>query len=445
MLTPLARFARVATLTLAGLVATPAASALQPLSDFLEHARTFNPDHRVAVALVGQREAEVDAATGGLLPGISATASYTRNQHEVDSSSLFSNLDGVPASFRSLVGELPNSILQPQDQLDATVTLMVPIFNLGAWDGRRAAKAALEAGRADEADAQASVEREITRVYFQLLAAQAVAASAGTYHELAARTLRLARDKKAAGLGPELDVQRALAADAKASQSVTTAELGIATLRHALVTLSGVDPEPAVGFPADDLHEEAPLDSWQRRVPNVPVVKSAVAAREAAEHAAGQARAAWLPTVQGLATERFTNATGFTGGYSDFFLLQIVASWHLDASVPAQVRAQQAALLASRAREDKARLGTEDAIFRDYTQVRAWIEASRSARVQESAAELAASLAEDRYAGGMAPELDAVQGRQGAFDARVARVQADMELAYARAALRIDCAMGGQP
>ena len=113
-------------------------------------------------------------------------------------------------------------------------------------------------------------------------------------------------------------------------------------------------------------------------------------------------------------------------------------SWKLDNTILPQIRAQNAIAAEARANEDKVRQAASDNVYRDWQQIGADIAASRSARAQVQATKLAASLAEDRYASGVATPLAVLQARQDAFAADVARIQADADLAYARAALRID-------
>lgn len=71
---------------LAGFART--AHALQPLKEFLESAKTYNPDNRAAHAAVQQRDAEVSVSTGVLEPNLQGNVMYTHNQYEVDTSSL---------------------------------------------------------------------------------------------------------------------------------------------------------------------------------------------------------------------------------------------------------------------------------------------------------------------------------------------------------------------
>jgi outer membrane protein TolC len=400
------------------------AFALQPVTEFIEHARTWNPQNRASHATLAQRDAEVGVSTGDLLPNLMATGTYTRNQY--------------PVSFP--VPGQGNLLVQPQNQLDANVTLTVPLINVANWDRRSAAKESLEGARADERNTQIGVEKNVLRAYYTLLGDEAVLLSATRNLEVAQHNLALAHTRKESGTGSELDVQRAVADQARAEQSVTAAQLGVTNARRDLYSLTGLDAQAASEFPEDDLHDEAPLASWMGDTNNVPSVQSAVANRMRAEEGAKAANTAWLPTVDAKAQERFTNATAFIGGHSAVYLLQLVATWKLDTTIRPQIRAQNAAASAARANEDQARQAAEDAVFRDWHQIRADIQSAQSSRAQVAATKLAASLAEDRYESGVATQLDVLQARQDAFAADVARIQADSDLAYARSALRLDAA-----
>jgi outer membrane protein TolC len=121
-----------------------------------------------------------------------------------------------------------------------------------------------------------------------------------------------------------------------------------------------------------------------------------------------------------------------------YFLLQAIASWKLDPTIPATVRAQRAAASAARAREGKTQRGAQDAVFQAWHQVRAGIDTARAARAQVRATVLAAGLARDRYENGVATQLDLLQAEQDAFRADVTRIQVDADLAYARTQLRLN-------
>jgi outer membrane protein TolC len=406
------------------LFAPRAASALQPLAVFVAGAAN-NPASREARATLEQRDADQSTATGRLLPSLSATGTYTRNQYEVALE--LPVVMGAPAQ---------RLVVQPLNQYDGNIALSVPIIDIGAWERHSAARASFEAQQENQKQTEFDNERQVTQAYFQLVASAALFESAQRSLAVARENSLTVTNREHSGTASELDVQRSLADIARAEQDVASAALGITTNSRTLSTLSGIEPEPSASFPQDDLREEAPLASWLRGSASTPTVTSALALRRAAEKSANAARAAWLPTVTGTATERFTNATAFAGR-SAYYLLQVTATVKLDATLSAGVRAQNAAAAAAIAREDGAKRRADDAIFQAWSQVATDIVKSRAARAQVSASLLAEGLARDRYLAGVATQLDVLQAQSDLFKAEVARIQADTDLAYARASLRL--------
>ncbi|MEO8905468.1 MAG: TolC family protein [Polyangiaceae bacterium] len=403
--------------------------ALQPLSVFVAGAAN-NPASREARATVLQREAEQGTATGRLLPSLSAGATYTRNQYEVALAL------PVAAGAMGAAATPTRLIIQPLNQLDANVALSVPIIDIGGWERRSAAKAAFEAQKESERATSFDTQRQVTLAYYQLVANAALLESATRTLSVAQQNLQTVRDREQSGTASELDVQRAIADVATAEQQVASAGLGVTSNARNLGTLSGVEPDPSALPLTDDLREEPPLAQWLRSSSTSPSVRSAAASRRAAQKSADAARASWLPTVTGTATERYTNATAFAG-HANYYLLQLTASWKLDATLSSAVRAQNAAAAAAIAREDGAQRQADDAIFLAWNQIGADIAKSRSARAQVAASTVAAELARNRYAAGIATQLDVLQAQTDLFKAEVARIQADTDLAYARASLRL--------
>ena len=153
------------------------------------------------------------------------------------------------------------------------------------------------------------------------------------------------------------------------------------------------------------------------------------------------ANAAWLgylPTLGAFGLERFTNAVGF--GQSPYWALGVLLTWRLDfvALRDGSRRKSAASADVFAVREQRAYQTARDAIHDTWQQVRSYIARSRAARAQLVASRHAASLARDRYGNGTATQLDVVQADRDAFAADVSRIQADADLAYSRALLRID-------
>ena len=402
------------------------ARAIQPLPAFLGAADEANSDLLIARSTSVQRDAESDRSTGALLPSLTAQGTYTRNQYEVS----FPESAVEPGATGSIT-------ILPKNQLDGSVTLSVPIVDVAAWERRSAARATLDSAKADIENTRADVARRVTRAYFQLVANEALLVASAKALEVSRANLTTVQDRKNGGTATELDVQRAMADVSRAEQDASAAGFSVITSRRSLETLSGLSPEPASTFPVDDLHEEAPLERWLTGSADLPAVKSAESAQRSAEASVGAAKSAWLPTVAASAQERFTNAPSLSL-HKSYYTLQATATWRIDATIPAATRAQRAAATTAALRVRAKRRDTEDAIFQDFHQVHASLEKARSARAQVEAADAAAGLARDRFGGGLATQLDVLQAEQDLFRAQVARIQADADLAYARAALRLD-------
>ena len=419
-------FALVAALSCAG-----SAAALQPVEVFLRAAKQRNHDVREVASVDVQRRAEVDVARGRLYPAFAAGGSYTRNQYEI-ALSLPASVSGMAAADSMAVERL---VIQPYNQLDANLSISVPLFDLGAIERLRAAQVAAEVSLASRRATALDVENQVFRAYYQLLGQEAVLTAAKGALELARKNLALVQDKVSSGAASDLDVARARAEIARAEGDVAGVELGVVSARRQLSTVARVDPEPATAFFEDDLHVEAPLPVWLQRAAATPRVQLAAANEAAAVHSQAAAEGAFYPALSATAQERFTNATGFSG-HSAVFQLQATLCWRFDLAASANVRAQNAALVASGVRRERAERAAQDGTFQAFHQVRAAIERARAARVQVGAARLAAELARDRYGVGAATQLDVIRAQEDAFRADVTRIQADTELAYARAALR---------
>jgi outer membrane protein TolC len=410
-------------------VATPAL-ALQPLSAFVASARQSNPDNLEALANTRQRAAQSDGARAAYLPSFTAQGVYARNQFD--------------ASFALPGG--PRVTIAPQNGLDGYFTVKVPLIDVGAWQQHDAARTNVKVAEAQRASGEQRVESSVTRAYYQLLGYEAVLFAAQKSVEAADGNLSLVRDRKELGTASELDCQRAAAELARAEQDRASAEQGVVVSRRGLESLARLTPEPALreNYVEDDLAEEAPLAHWLgHSTSDLVAVKPSVLATKTAEQTSSAARAAWLPTIAAQAQEHATNAGGFTGRNS-VYTLTATATWRLDFSLAANVAAQSAAVAGAEARENKARRTAEDAIYQAWHDVRTGIEKARAARAQLAAATLAEELARERYAGGVATQLEVVAAQRDVFAAGVSRVQADFDLQYARALLRISVRQDGQ-
>ncbi len=410
--------------TIAGLglaLATPA-RATQPLEEFVARARTESFDSRELEATLRQREAEAGAALGRILPVFSARGVYTRNQYE---------------AAITLPNGGPRVVITPYNQLDAFLQLDVPLFDASNYYRWRSSKSLARAAREQRGAAELDVTRAVASNYFQLLGARALVESASNSVKAAEANLDYVSVRRESGAATELDQERARANVERARQDVADAQLLAELAARNLETLSGLSPVDPAPLPPDELQEEAPLERWQQiAAGDTPNERAARELSEASSAAKKSASFALLPTLSASAQERFTNATGFTGRDS-YYTLQLIAAWRVDYATLKTAEAQAAAADVAQVREARTRRSVSDAIFQAYRRVQNGLVKSRSARAQSAAAKKAADLALERYQAGVSTQLDVTQAQRDAFLAEAARIQADADLAFARASLRL--------
>lgn len=421
-----ASIAAVSSALIVALGAPRAAHATQPLQEFIERAAAQSFDARESNALVSQREAEADAALGGLLPTASARGVYTRNQYEV----AISPQTGMGAPTQKPI------VIQRKDQLDGFLQLDVPLINVSNYHRYKSGQALSQSTKEQRAAITLDVGRSVTRAYFNFLGASALVRSAELSLKATEDNLRVVEARRDAGAATELDRERARANVERARQDIADAKLAVDLAARQLETLSGLSPTRAESFPVDDLHEEAPVQTWLAQADKTPLAKSARSAQLAAQEARKAADTALYPTLAGSAQEHFTNATGFSGR-SAFYTLQLVAQIRFDYALLAQSRAQSFAADASGVRSERTVRSLQDATYEAYRRVETGIVKSRSARAQATAAARASTLSLERYAAGVATQLDVTQAQRDAFLADAARIQADADLSAARAQLRL--------
>jgi len=403
------------------LLSAGSVGATQPLESFLERAKTHSFDAREATATERQRVSEADAAVGKLAPSFSARGVYTRNQYE---------------AAVQLPGTATKLVITPLNQLDAFLQLDVPIVDLASYHRYKAASALAASASEQKGATTIDVGRSVARSYYQFLGADSLVLSARESIKAAVANLKNVDDRRSAGAATDLDHERAAASVARAEQDLADAELASALAARGLETLSGLTPGPAEASAEDDLHGEGELNGWLTLAASTPGQRVAQRLGEAAEQNRKAANRALFPTLAGSAQERITNATGFNGRTSAY-TLQLVLSWKLDYGTIASNDAQSAALDVQRVRVERTRRAAEDSAFEAFRRVEAGVAKSRAARAQASAATRAASLSSDRYSAGVATQLDVTQAQRDAFLAVAAKIQADADLAFARASLRL--------
>jgi outer membrane protein TolC len=222
--------------------------AAQPMrfEDAVQRALEANPTLRVAQADAARAAAQVEQARAGSLPTLAVNAVGTQ-------------LDADRV--------LNDRVIAGGTQLGANVQLQVPLVAASKWAQWKRADVNADAVKASAVDVRRQVALLAGRTWLQVLAQQRVVAAATRALDTAGAHLQYAKDRRAAGLGSELDEIRAAQEVAIARQQRASAQGMLRRLEEQLGVAIGVDgavsaldEEPALGAPPEALDAEGRTD-----------------------------------------------------------------------------------------------------------------------------------------------------------------------------------------
>ena len=345
----------------------PRLASAQGLDAQLRAGRTHSVDGQLATLLDAESAARLAAARASLLPSFTATGTYRRNQYE------------AVATIPDGMGGFQTGTFTPYNQLEATLVVDVPLLDLTAIRTLQAARRNLAASEASRELAMLEVDRAVARAYFDFLATRELAASARRSAEVANANLAIIEAHLQAGISNELELERARAAAARASERVADADRLVAEARRRLVVLTGVAPDPGEGLDAPSLEGDGTLSDHLAELGELPSVRAAEANVSVAQAELSAARSGFAPRINASASERFTNGAGF--GYSPAWAVGLTATLRLGAdtvasSRVARVQAERRALEAERARIDAT--STIEAAFDNVVSLVARVDATRN-------------------------------------------------------------------
>lgn len=271
------------------------------LSALIRRAVEANLDIKEAAVRIAEARAQRDIAAAAEMPTLSSNASYSnqRISETTAQGSLFSSLGGRAKGLPIHIPSFPNPYSQYQVGFDAS---WEPDLFGGARRLIEAAKADTEASEEDARNSLVSLEGEVARDYIDLRSAQAqldvLHRNIATEHDVVV----LARQRRAAGLGTDLDVSNA-AAQVKQTQSQLpplAAEVSsdINQLSELLAREPGAlaseleTPKPVPPVPSE-VRIGLPGDLLRRR----PDIRAAEARLHAAVARVGVADAALFPSI----------------------------------------------------------------------------------------------------------------------------------------------------
>lgn len=420
--------ARIALLSLL-LASNALAQEGPPLEQWIASALEKNPSRSISRAALLTAEANRLQAASTLLPTVRAQASYTYNDRKVV----------LPFDFDGPGGEDPvDIVITPWNSQDAFVTARVPIIDPPGFARWRAARHAAAAATQDDRASEIDVALDVARDYYAAVAAQQVLRAAERAKSVADENARIVQARLNAGATTPLLADRADLEVSRAEQIVIDARRGWQAAIRALSSASGL-PEPsslAAPAPATDPapSEESLLATAEKSRPELAAAR---AKSLEAKRARGAAWASYGPNVYATGTERYTNATGFSGR-KDTWSVGVTAEWLLleGGQRSADLKRERASILRANALLEQQRLAVRDEVHSAWLDVEAARAKLVASRRGDEVSQRAAEETRTRFKAGTATQLDVIQSDRDALQAQVDRIRAEGELSIARLALK---------
>ncbi|MGZ3707903.1 MAG: TolC family protein [Bdellovibrionota bacterium] len=457
-------------------LAASEAFALQPLSDFIAAGRKSAIANRIASLGIDERGAQKDQSFYSLFPSVYVNAGYNY-------SSSAGSLDLPVAGPSPTPGSTPTSsstatpltqhiITTPQNQLNLTMGLCVPILNLEAIHRYRSAKAGVDEAKFNAQAIAQQTDMKVAKAYYQFAAA-AVGLKLARERQTAAEALEpIARGQEQVGLAPPLEGERAKADYNATLQSVAQLQNLEFSARRQILTLTGVVPseQDVEAMISSDLPDELPLDRWLSELDHLPSVKSAQSVAQEAQENLSAAKSKYYPQISGYLQEEISNANGINAidpnypksntsggsspqqttaastlptsyslGYNSASIFQagVNLTFDFDLSKPAAVRAASAQASKARLMIQQAKDDARDAISSAHEQERMDRTNCLALAEQASFAEKQARYKFGVYSVQGGTLEDTIKARDLAFSMRMQQSQCVAEFAYERALIRI--------
>lgn len=397
------------------------------LAAYMDAAVRNNPRSALARAATTTARADVEEAGAALLPTVRGSASWTYNQYEA--------LAWLPDPAGGAPEEI---VIVPQQQNAAALTARVPLLDgpgLARWWGLRDG---VDAASHDERTAERDLRIDVARAWYAAVAAQEVEDAAERAQAAAEENRRYLAARAEAGAATALSVQRAELEVANAERLAIDGRRGWLTARRALATLSGLpEPESLPTMPADTAAVGPEEDALAAAEANRPELAAARARADQVRLARQATWLGWTPTIAATASERYTNASGFSGEETSW-VVGVEADWLLldFGDRVGEAHRARAALESAEAtlRQTRDRVRDEvHAAWLDVDAARAGVAATRRG------ATVAHATAEEvgvRFRAGTATQLEVIQAERDALDAEVRRIRAEGELSLSRLALQ---------
>jgi len=388
------------------------------------------PAVQLAALRVSEAEQRVRETRGALLPNLNAAVAEDRRTQ---------NLETFGFELPLPAGQHLNPKIGPVDVFDARLRASTPLYDPAGLVRVRAARAAAEGTRAEAGTAAETAGQRAALAYVTAQRATATVAARREDVRLAGELVTLAQAQLDRGVATALDVTRARTQLATAQGLLSVAQNQLDQARINLARAMGVDPrtpvEAADALNANTAATAVPADeaaAVQAAVANRPELKSVAAQQRAAQLAARAVRAERLPRLD-LAADYGVTGLNVPDAFPTYNLAVQVSLPVFD-GFRREARQQQQELVAQ-----EARVRAADVQQQVEAEVRsALLDVANGQDQQRIAAERLRlaneelSQSQERFANGLATNIEVINAQQNLVRARDAVIDAQAATAAAR-------------
>ncbi len=418
--------------------AAPAAAAAGARRLSLAEAVSLASANAPLVNLAQQKAAEADAkvvqARAVFLPGLSGSASATNRTFNLEAQGIkFPAAPGQPA-LQEPIG--------PVDNVDARLRVTQTLFDLSGWARTRAAGHGARQARAERGTSVEGAAQGAAVAYLRAARAEAVVAARAADEDLSVQLLALAEAQLSAGVSPAIDVTRARTQLATARGQLLVARNQHDRAQIDLARALGLDPTTRFDL-ADTLSSDlgastAPLDPAsaltlaRERRPDLAAERARRAKAGADKLAIAAER---LPRVDaaadyGLSGEHGPDAIA-TRTFSVGLTLPLLDGLRREGRLAEQGSIVRESDIRTRDIEDQIAAEVEGALL----DLGSGLEQQSVAREQLALAGQELDEAKDRFASGVAGNIEVINAQVALNRARDADIDTRYVVAAARVAL----------
>jgi outer membrane protein TolC len=394
-----------------------------------------NPSTRSAWASAREQAAALGQAESAWLPTAGATASESRTYGE----------------HADATGDLVSS---PQNARDAALTLSWTLYDFGGRGGRiKSANRLLDAAAANASSIVQQTVLSVVQSYYGVVAADATLLADKTTEAAAARSLEVARALRAGGVTSLADVLQSETAYDQAVLTRVQADAADKTAQGGLAVVIDLNADHPLKLDAQSVPSEVPAlsmrmaDLMAEAMRQRPDLAAARAQRDAAEANVAVARAVGRPSISIQGGRSLAYTAGVANQNYNQVGVYVTVPIFNGFNTAYGVRQAQAALEASEANAEQARLNVTLSVWNAYYSL-------DSANQQLAATATLAKTAEDnnqvaigRYQSGVGTIIDVLTAQSAAAAARLLRISAEYgwQVARAQFALALGRLSGAEP